>query len=119
MSQNIQQGLMITAIGMGLVFAVIIFLWGVMALMMRLTSGEKTAKKDSAAVATVEEETLPILQADDRSQRAAAAAVAVVLGLEGVRKRKASHKTSERSKGQSPWQTVHRMQQVDNKRARG
>jgi|GEM_PF-3913028 len=38
---ELQQGLVIAAIGMGLVFAIIIFLWGLMALMMRLTSREK------------------------------------------------------------------------------
>ncbi len=37
----IEQGLLITGIGMGLVFVVIIFLWGLMALMMRVTSGKK------------------------------------------------------------------------------
>ena len=35
---EIQQGLLITAIGMSLVFVVIIFLWGMMALLVRVTS---------------------------------------------------------------------------------
>jgi hypothetical protein len=74
--------------------------------------------KDSAVVAPVEV-SFSVHKADDRSHKAAAAAVAVVLGLEDVRKRKASHKAEERSKGQSPWQTAHRLRQVENKRARG
>jgi Na+-transporting methylmalonyl-CoA/oxaloacetate decarboxylase gamma subunit len=41
------KGLLITGIGMGLVFVVIIMLWGVMAGLVRLTSG--THKKKSVA----------------------------------------------------------------------
>ena len=46
---EIQQGLLIAGIGMGLVFVVIIFLWGMMALLLKLTS-----RKNQSVVADSE-----------------------------------------------------------------
>jgi Na+-transporting methylmalonyl-CoA/oxaloacetate decarboxylase gamma subunit len=76
--------LWITLIGMGLVFAAIIVLWGVMALLVRLTAEKESAVEDDTQF---EEETVAAPEAVesgallDRKRRAAAAAVAVALSL--------------------------------------
>jgi Na+-transporting methylmalonyl-CoA/oxaloacetate decarboxylase gamma subunit len=76
MSENLLLSLQITALGMGLVFAAIILLSGMMSLLTRLTaekedapSGERAS--DSAQVA-------PVM---DREFKAQAAAVAVAMAL--------------------------------------
>jgi Na+-transporting methylmalonyl-CoA/oxaloacetate decarboxylase gamma subunit len=70
MSENLIIALQITLVGMGLVFAAILLLWGIMALLVRLTarSVEAEAEQERAALTELE-----------RKQRAAAAAVAVAL----------------------------------------
>lgn len=70
MSENLIIALQITLVGMGLVFAAILLLWGAMALLVRLTarSVEAEAEQERAALTELE-----------RKQRAAAAAVAVAL----------------------------------------
>jgi Na+-transporting methylmalonyl-CoA/oxaloacetate decarboxylase gamma subunit len=70
MNENLILALQITLVGMGLVFAAILLLWGVMALLVRLTarSVEAEAEQERAALTELE-----------RKQRAAAAAVAIAL----------------------------------------
>lgn len=71
MSENLLLSLQITAIGMGLVFAAIVLLWGVIAALVRLTSASLTpVEKPDPAIEVTEQ-----LQ----RQRAAAAAVAVAI----------------------------------------
>ena len=83
MTEVLNQGLLIAAIGMGLVFLALILLWGLMALLGRIP-----ADKEEDAVATevvVESATDANVSASpDQSLRikAAAAAVAVALGLQ-------------------------------------
>ena len=73
MSENLLLALQITAIGMGLVFGAILLLWGVIAALVRLTSGSLTpAEKPDPALVVTEQ-----LQ----RQRAAAAAVAVAIQI--------------------------------------
>ena len=124
MSTNFQQGLLITAIGMGLVFAVIIFLWGLMALMMRLTSGERKPRRkpkeqtQGEIGSAMAGETFPevqIKQVDDK-RKAAAAAVAVALAAETHKNRKKGSKAAEKPGKLSPWQTVHRTRQLEKRR---
>lgn len=115
----IQQGLLITAIGMGLVFAVIIFLWGLMALMMRLTSRKKPDTPEKGVIGETDELVLPALQGAEGQRRAAAAAVAVALA---IAKSKSSSLLLQGEKGAgdlSPWQAYHRIRQIENKRTRG
>lgn len=71
---NLQIALQITALGMGLVFAAIIVLWGMMNLLTRLTA-DKTSEAESAAESS--RAALP----DEEDLRARAAAVAVALAL--------------------------------------
>jgi Na+-transporting methylmalonyl-CoA/oxaloacetate decarboxylase gamma subunit len=70
MNENLILALQITLVGMGLVFAAILLLWGVMALLVRLTarSVEAEAEQERATLTELE-----------RKQRAAAAAVAIAL----------------------------------------
>lgn len=74
MSENLQISLQITLIGMGLVFAAILLLWAVMAVLVRLTSEKAAAGAEKAGELTEGEPLAP-----DRKRRAAAAATAVAL----------------------------------------
>jgi sodium pump decarboxylase gamma subunit len=76
--------LQITAIGMGLVFIALLLLWGLMELMMRLTSRSAQAEAVSEnAAGEVEAAVIPVearpAAASDLRARAAAAAVAAAL----------------------------------------
>lgn len=113
---ELQQGLLITAIGMGLVFAVIIFLWGLMALMMRLTSGNKQVEDPVESVPVEDAALIPETEKAEEKRRAAAAAVAVEKAISQWRV-SAVHKDLESPVGAlSPWQTVHRLRQLETKK---
>lgn len=119
MSEILRQGLLITAIGMGLVFAVIIFLWGLMALMMRLTSVEKKEKKNleepiDSTFIQEGDDALPEqqMQQIEEKRRAAAAAVAVALAMKKNQTHQKDKLSAEKQGKLSPWQTVHRMRQL-------
>jgi Na+-transporting methylmalonyl-CoA/oxaloacetate decarboxylase gamma subunit len=66
MTESLSNALVITVIGMGLVFGAIIVLWGVMAILVRVT-GTPADEPDHTSVET------------DRKRRAAVAAVALAL----------------------------------------
>lgn len=70
MSENLVVALQITVIGMGLVFAAILVLWGIMALLVRLTSEKPEAVQKAQEAQRTEM---------DRKRRAAVAAVAYAL----------------------------------------
>jgi Na+-transporting methylmalonyl-CoA/oxaloacetate decarboxylase gamma subunit len=110
-----QQGLLIAGIGMGLVFVVIIFLWGLMALMMRVTSGKK---KEELPTVT-DEPLLPDIQNLQSTRRAAAAAVAVALASAGLKKQMSSRPGEMENGSLTPWQAVHRARQLGEKNLRG
>ena len=73
--------LWITLIGMGLVFVAILLLWGLMALLVRLTVRESGSPEPQPVESQQAEALLPT----DRRKRAAAAAVAAALALEQQR----------------------------------
>lgn len=114
-----QNALWITLIGMGLVFVAILLLWGLMALLVRLTQvkdSQLQAAEEPQAGLLAEpgqpEETAPDLE---RRRRAAAAAVAVALALEGT----VSPAQPSRPEGAlSPWQAAHRAGQSAHVRRR-
>lgn len=124
MSEILRQGLLITAIGMGLVFAVIIFLWGLMALMMRLTSGNKKEKKspeqptdeDIGQVGGDDVDPEQQMQEIEQKRRAAAAAVTVALAIDKNQTRQKSRNTAENQGMLNPWQTIHRMRQLGQRK---
>lgn len=80
MSETLSQGLLIAAIGMGLVFFALILLWGLMALMAKIPAGKKAEEEstEEAAIETIEEAAAPAV---DLRRKAAAVAVAIALGL--------------------------------------
>ncbi len=117
---SIQQGLLITAIGMGLVFAVITLLWGVMALLVQVTSKpekEKVGEREPEPGAGYP--LAPELHMTESKRRVAAAAVAVRLALSQARK--PPHSRPDRLPGGSlsPWQAVNRARQRQHKDLRG
>ncbi len=86
MIETFKQGLLITGIGMGLVFVMIFLLWGIMALLVWLTNPREKASDEPDADEAVELEPaaldVPAAQTvdDDEGQRLAAAlAVAYAL----------------------------------------
>ncbi len=113
---EITQALLITAIGMGLVFLGILILWGMMALLVfifrdrlpKLVDVKQDASlpiKMKAAVAAV---AVAKANAELRSQ-AAAAAVATLLAAGST----AAMAIERPGTGASSWQIVHRMNQIN------
>ncbi len=88
--QNLPNALLISVIGMGLVFIAILLLWGLMELLVRLSSkgagkqGEETKLEESGETAAAVE-SLPADQSADKKRRAAAIAVAAALTLQRAR----------------------------------
>lgn len=125
MSNIFTQGLLITGIGMGLVFLALIFLWGLMALMARIRfkSDDNGGDEDQAALTTNEEQPGSEANEDQAGlrMRAAAAAVAVALGLRA----NTARFTAPAPKALSPWQVSRRSGQfsqnsmVTNRKSRG
>lgn len=120
MSSVIQQGLLITIIGMGLVFAVIIFLWWMMGLLVRAT----TRDVDSATIEPDDEmclgeHILPDMADIEVKRRAAAAAVAVGLAIEQNRARLSPGEGWASMGRISPWQSFHRARQLEQHDKRG
>lgn len=111
----IEQGLLITGIGMGLVFVVIIFLWGLMALMMSVTSGKKRKPAEEPLPTQTDEPLVPELENAEGQRRAAAAAVAVSLAMAMSGGRKLQSAAQSDQGNLSPWQAVHRARQLEEK----
>jgi Na+-transporting methylmalonyl-CoA/oxaloacetate decarboxylase gamma subunit len=78
MAPGILLTLQITLIGMGLVFAALILLWGFMELLVRLTAVQPSKKEESLAAKTETLDAPDTTAADDRN-RVALAAVALAL----------------------------------------
>ena len=118
-TELILQGLMIAAIGMGLVFVVIIFLWGLMALLMRLTSGGEKPEADVQGPEQEDEAQAPEVEQVERLRRAAAAAVAVGLAQASYQKSGERASRAGLQDGISSWQAFHRSRQVTPEQKRG
>lgn len=101
-------GLIITAIGMGLVFICIIFLWGLMALMVRLDGKALSENEEIPDSPTGD----GIKLQDSRIHKAAAAAMAVALALKEKQKLPSRPENPEQS---SSWQSVQRAQVLQEK----
>ena len=111
-----QQGLLITAIGMGLVFAVIILLWGLMALMMRVTSREPQMEEEVSEDHQQNGRDIPEMELIEAKRRAAAAALAVGIALPGKKLDTAADKLGAKKDVLSSWQTVHRLRQLERRK---
>ena len=104
-------GLIITGIGMGLVFVMILLLWGLMALMVRgaawLESRGAQEGTDEAGVPALAEESVA---PDGRKLRAAAAAVAVAMALQ-----RAQFRPEQSAVSVNPWQAAGRVALLGNR----
>jgi Na+-transporting methylmalonyl-CoA/oxaloacetate decarboxylase gamma subunit len=97
MAENVTIALQITVIGMGLVFASILLLWGIMALLVRLTADREPAEPVTTGV-----------PADLTDLRAQAAAAAVATALP----QSPAPLTIPQPELISPWQSVMRGRQL-------
>ena len=105
---NISNALLITGIGMGLVFIAILLLWGMMELMMRI--GARIGGGEDAE-GSAEAETGPEEAVDSTLLRRKAAAAAVAVALSLVPEAQASL-TLPSSVNTSAWQSVRRAGQT-------
>ncbi len=112
---TIQQGLLITLIGMGLVFALIIFLWGVMSMVVRTTSKNLTTTEEQPEHPVV----IPAMQKAEGQRRAAAAAAAVQLMLSACEQNTETTTGQDKFGGLTPWQNMHRIGQLNQSTRRG
>jgi len=118
----ITQGLIITAIGMGLVFVAILLLWALMDFLVRITNDKPADKATVKVEISTEEE--PVIKTEDKTHRlhhVASVAVAIAMSL---------HKqfpiiTPQESSTISAWQTSKRSQVLNqsaallNRKSRG
>ena len=114
MAQTMNSALIITAIGMGLVFLSLILLWGLMELIVRIF---KDKKGKAAVVEIVQSESDPVLPGETQDtlslkKRAAAAAVAYALAVNH-----AGGTGSEEIPALSPWQVALRSRSFSNRSA--
>lgn len=115
MQTPLASALLITLIGMGLVFVVIIALWGLMALIVLI----RDPAGEDGGPDTVDEISVPAPRAPaarELKQRAAAAAVAIALALEGQVKTAPGSRPSQSA---GSWQTVMRYKQIESRNSRG
>ncbi len=110
MFENLGVALQITVVGMGLVFAAILVLWGLIALLVRVTATVAAPEPEAAPLTTVS----PPLSLQRR--RAAAIAVALALAQRAQPKTKISPLTSQPI---HPWQAVLRSGQMERWERRG
>ena len=78
MNANLINALLVTAIGMGLVFASILLLWGMMAALVRI-AGMQSKESAANSIAAGETTNVPGSSVIDRKKRAAAIAVSIAL----------------------------------------
>ena len=111
MSELLNQGLLITAIGMGLVFLALLLLWGLMAFMASI----KVKEKSEGAEVPAAEEAVAEPQPEANGNRAlfvraAAAAVAAAMLLA----RRSPKAVGPASSAVSSWQTSKRTSQMSS-----
>jgi sodium pump decarboxylase gamma subunit len=104
MTTLLNQGLLITLIGMGLVFLALILLWGLMALMVRIRFKSDGGNGEEEAPAAAETSTEEAGDQKDLRVRAAAVAVAAALGLQS----RTALIAPPTPKSLSPWQVAQR-----------
>lgn len=126
-------GLLITLIGMGLVFVALLLLWGLMDLMVRLTNRFFPDREESGAGEdedSGEEPAMPLELSDEAlRQQAAAAAVAVSLSQKplvrvaaaavaaalAMQARQKALAASPQSGSASSWQSIHRANRLSQR----
>ncbi|HSV86769.1 MAG TPA: OadG family protein [Levilinea sp.] len=106
MQSPLVTSLIITVIGMGLVFSAIMLLWGLMEVLVKVTA-DKTL-----AAPTAQPEAMPALVDDNSENKARAAATAVAIALA---MRQVAPQRPENAAGISPWQAVGRAGQLSQR----
>ena len=108
------RALLISGIGMGLVFVSLLLLWGLMEGMMRLTAKRAAAEEAATAEAACEPEEMPGEITDQAvlRRRAAAAGVAVALAMQPGR---AGHLRLPPAETTGAWQSVLRANQLSQR----
>ena len=120
MNEVFVHGLMITIIGMGLVFVVIIFLWWLMGLLVKVTTPKtKALMIDAPAEEAGLEPLVPKMADIEKQRQAAAVAVAVGLALAQQRTQLASGESQAGMRVMNPWQSMHRVRQLGQLHKRG
>jgi Na+-transporting methylmalonyl-CoA/oxaloacetate decarboxylase gamma subunit len=117
---DLVKGLLISGIGMGLVFVVIIMLWGVMAGLVRLTSGTRKKKGDAEGLpVTVREGEAggDVVEGVALKRKAAAIAVAYALGAQIVQPGRLTHERTTNEA--SSWLAAGRARQMSDQSLRG
>jgi sodium pump decarboxylase gamma subunit len=115
MIETLKQGLLITVIGMGIVFAMILILWGIMVLLVRLTN--RPEKEETAEeIVTTLPEPVAVTTTADASVLAAAIAVAYALS---VKPKTAFAADTQSIQTGSTWLAAGRAQQVARQTNRG
>ncbi len=107
METPLSQGLLITLVGMGLVFLALILLWLLMDVMVRLFTAKHHPPASETSETIMPESPPPSAENEvqDRRRHAAAAAVAIALGLQ-------SHRVTPvkpPSSAPTPWQMADRL----------
>ncbi len=115
MIETLKQGLLITVIGMGIVFAMILILWGIMVLLVKLTNRPE-AEEAVEETETVLPEPVAVSVTGDAS--ALAAAIAVAYALSAKPKTAFAADTQSIQTG-STWLAAGRAQQVARQTNRG
>ncbi len=119
---DLTNALWITLIGMGLVFFAILLLWGLMALLVRVTADREPVEETppaEAAISTPEIDSQPASHLD-RKRKAAAAAVAAALAVAsaaGGSTHTAVSRDTQPSGTLSAWQAVNRARQISQQHA--
>ena len=104
---SLENALFISAIGIGLVFLGIIFLWGLMALLVRLPFKQRSSTIEPIQPsAKTEQEEL------DLKRQAVAAAVVAAISLQNASLITSAHKARETI---SPWQAGYRSRQLNQR----
>lgn len=115
MMTTFNQGLLITAIGMGLVFLMILALWGIMALLVKLTNRPETKEEEPDTAADPKE----LNQAPAGDPNAAlAAAIAVAYALQSHVSASVFQPAS-RPSAENAWLNAGRTQQLYTQTIRG
>ncbi len=111
----INQGLLITAVGMGLVFVMILALWGIMALLVKLTNKPEVKEQAPLAESSLSEpEAAPARDA----KSAMAAAIAVAYALESQISA-VGFAPQPSTSAENAWWTAGRTQQLYSNTIRG
>lgn len=106
MAELLNDSLIIMAIGMGLVFIVILLLWGMMELLVKTIKDKPEAVKEEPEIAVITEETL---EGGDHKRLAAVLAVTTALAqLASARKMQAGAQPTNQTNN---WQSVLRANQ--------